>query len=457
MDKDTCCTSDDRGDGMSDHHELETEAGTSGERLGEREAQGWALPGSRLGRRMKLWATATRVGARYAALRVPLPGAGPAERLQQAHDAGARDLHAAAVELRGGFLKLGQFVSARPDLLPDVYVEELSKLQDRVPPAPASAMRKVIEADVGPIEELFCEFDYHSASAASLAQVHRAVRLDGRRVAVKAQYPRVGEIVPGEMTDATRIMGLISRVVHHVDLPTIAKALEQTVLSELDYQNEARNIERFRDNFRDEAQIEVPSVHSDISRGRVLVMDWVEGENLARALIGADHATAEEAARILVDSYLKQILVDGFLHADPHPGNFLLQPGPRLGVVDFGACSTLSPETRESMRELYRAGLRNDLSMAVEALDALGFKTRSGRLDALVNWAQLFSFEDIEEDRDEAWARLIATARADPLVALPEELIMVGRVLIVQTGLVARIAPSWSMEQLVEERLAEAG
>ncbi|KAA0235830.1 MAG: AarF/ABC1/UbiB kinase family protein [Actinobacteria bacterium] len=388
---------------------------------------------------------------------MPLPGADPADRLQQAHDAGARDLHAAAVELRGGFLKLGQFVSARPDLLPDVYVEELSKLQDRVPPAPASVMRAVIEADVGPIDELFCEFDYDSASAASLAQVHRATRSDGRPVAVKAQYPRVGQIVPDEIADGTRIMGLISKVVHHVDLPTIAKALEQTVLSELDYENEARNIERFRDNFRDEPQVEVPSVHHDLSRGRVLVMDWVEGENLARALIGADHATAEEAARILVDSYLKQILVDGFLHADPHPGNFLLHPGPRLGFVDFGACSALSAETRESIRALYRAGLRNDLPLVVEALDALGFKTRSGRLDALVNWAQLFSFDDVEEDRDSAWAGLITAARQDPLVTIPEELIMLGRVLIVQTGLVARIGPSWSMEELVDKRLADAG
>jgi predicted unusual protein kinase regulating ubiquinone biosynthesis (AarF/ABC1/UbiB family) len=195
-------------------------------------------------------------------------------------------------------------------------------------------------------------------------------------------------------------------------------------------------------------------VHRDLSHGRVLVMDWIEGENLARALADADHALAEEAARILVDSYLKQLLVDGFLHADPHPGNFLLQPGPRLGVVDFGACASLSEPTRMAMRSLYEAGIRNDLRGSVEALDALGFKTRSGSLDALVQWASLFDFEDSGEDREAAWGKLMAAHRADPLVRIPEELIMVGRVLIVQTGLIARIRPSWRMDDLIEARLA---
>ena len=106
------------------------------------------------------------------------------------------------------------------------------------------------------------------------------------------------------------------------------------------------------------------------------------------------------------------------------------------------------------MRSLYAAGVRNDLRASVEALDALGFKTRSGSLDALVQWASLFDFEDTGEDREKAWGKLMAAHRADPLVRIPEELIMVGRVLIVQTGLIARIRPSWRMDDLIESRLA---
>jgi len=417
-------------------------------------APSWELPGSAATRRLRIWATASKVAGRYGVLQLPGLRGDPALHAA-AHEAGARDLHETAVHLRGAFLKLGQFASARPDLLPDAYVRELSKLQDRVPPAPPEVISAVIEADVGPIDELFATFDHHAASAASLAQVHPAVLADGRRVAVKVQYPKVAEIVPREAKDTSRILGLVSKVVPHVDLPTIAGALEASILSELDYRQEAANIERFAANFADEPQIEIPGVHHDLSRGRVLVMDWIEGENLARALREADRATAEEATRLLVDAYLKQILVDGFLHADPHPGNFLLQPGPRLGFVDFGACDAIPDATRMALRDLYRAGLTNDLAKVVEALDALGFKTRSGSLDALVEWASLFSFDDVESDREAAWNRLVDAARKDPLAKLPDELIMVGRVLIVQTGLVAALRPSWSMAELIEARLAE--
>jgi predicted unusual protein kinase regulating ubiquinone biosynthesis (AarF/ABC1/UbiB family) len=378
----------------------------------------------------------------------------------RAHDRGARDLYARAVHLRGGFLKLGQFASARPDLLPPVYVEELSRLQDRVPPAPAAAVRRIVEADVGPVEAAFASFDADSASAASLAQVHRAVRRDGRAVAVKVQYPRVAEIVPQELRDTRRILLLVDRLLggRIPGLPTIAHALEESVLEELDYRREADNVERFVANFAGEEAIVIPEVHRDLSAGRVLVLDWLEGENLARALRHADRDVAEHATRLLIDAYLKQILDDGFLHADPHPGNFLLMDGgdgPRLGLVDFGACVALPEATMEGLRMIYRSGLEADAALAAEALDRLGFRTRSGDVGSLVAWASLFSFEegDDQVSREEAWKRLTASAREDPVIRIPPELVMVGRVLIVQTGLVSRIRPRWSMADLVASHL----
>ncbi len=418
----------------------------------------WELPGSPAVRRSLIYGTAARIGARYARRRLPWP---PVGSLEADHEAGARELYRAAVRLRGGFLKFGQFASARPDLLPDAYVRELSKLQDRVPPAPAHVVRRVIEEDLGPVAEHFSELDTTSASAASLAQVHRAVRHDGRAVAVKVQYPKVGEIVPREARDTRRILELVARFVRGVDLPTIAGQLHRTILSELDYVNEADNIERFAANFANEHAVVVPGVHRDLSRGRVLVMDWVDGRNLGHALREVDRPVAEEALRILVDAFLKQILVDGFVHADPHPGNFLLQEGaagdaPRLGIVDFGACAVLSEATRVGLCDLYAAGIAGDLRGSASALDALGFRTRSGDVGSLVAWASLFDSDAADEERDAAWGRLTAAAREDPLVKLPDELIMVGRVLIVQTGLVGNLKPSWSMPDLVATRLAEA-
>ncbi|MGK2957916.1 MAG: AarF/UbiB family protein [Acidimicrobiales bacterium] len=135
----------------------------------------------------------------------------------------------------------------------------------------------------------------------------------------------------------------------------------------------------------------------------------------------ADRDATEQAAKVLVMAYLKQMLMDRFLHADPHPGNFLLSPGPdgpRIAFVD------------------------------------LGFETRSGNLASLANWMMLFRFEDTEEDREAAWQRLMKAQRDDPVMRLPSELILVGRVLIVQTGLVSRIKPSWKMADLVAGSLA---
>lgn len=451
----------------------------------------WRLPGRAWARRMSIYGTAARVGARYGlawvagagvarltrltrlarAGRTRLRGSGrltrptdpvgragagrPRSSMERAHERGARDVYRTAVRLRGGFLKFGQFVSARPDLLPEPYVRELSKLQDRVPPAPLDALRRVVEEELGEIGGVFAEID-NAASAASLAQVHRARLADGRPVAVKIQYPGVADVVPREAADTRRLLGLVDRVVRGFDLATIAGELERVILSELDYANEADNIDRFGANFRAEPGIVVPGVHRGLSGKRVLVMDWVEGRNLGHALRDSDREMCEEAVRLLVDAFLKQILVDGFVHADPHPGNFLLQPGPKLGVVDFGACVSLSDATRLALCDLYESGIEGDLGRSASALEALGFRTRSGDVSSLVAWASLFDSGATEADREAAWARLTTAARADPLVSLPEELIMVGRVVMVQTGMVAALNPSWSMEELIARRLAEA-
>ena len=421
--------------------------------------ESWELPGTRASRRMQIYGVAAKVASRYAPLAVPRLSEGARRRIKRrADEAGARDLHRTAVHLRGGFLKLGQFASARPDLLPEPYVRELSKLQDRVPPAPVSVIRRVIAEDVGPVDEIFATFDDDSASAASLAQVHRATLPDGRTVAVKVQYPRVAELVPDEAKDTRRILELVAHLVRGVDLPTIATALERTITDEVDYKQEAAYLEAFRKNFADEPTIEIPALVPELSRGRVLVMEWIEGENLAKALADADHEEQSEALRILVDAFLKQILVDGLLHADPHPGNFLWQSDRRrLGMVDFGACDRIPEHTRLALRQLYQAGMRFDMAAIGDALHELGFRTESGDVEGLVAFASLFDFDPGSQgSREENFNKLVEAARENPLLKIPDELIMVGRVLIVQTGLLGHIEPTWDMAELVRARIDES-
>ena len=204
----------------------------------------------------------------------------------------------------------------------------------------------------------------------------------------------------------------------------------------------------------------MPAVHHDLSHGPVLVMDWIEGTNLALALRTVRRPVAEEAARLLVDAYLKQILVDGFLHADPHPGNFLLvegEGGPQLGVVDFGACVSIPDDVRLALRSVYEAGMRADIGAVAQGLHDLGLRTESGNPESLLEWASLFAFDSsaAPTDREANFGKLVRAARNDPVAHIPHELVMLGRVLIVQTGLIANLRPRWSMEALVANRLGE--
>jgi predicted unusual protein kinase regulating ubiquinone biosynthesis (AarF/ABC1/UbiB family) len=232
------------------------------------------------------------------------------------------------------------------------------------------------------------------------------------------------------------------------------------ITAELDYLQEAENLRHMGEVLADYDEIVVPQPVADYTTSLVLTMDYVEGRNVSSlgplAQLDFDGSAL---AKQLFRAYLDQILVHGFVHADPHPGNFLLQEGPdgpRLGIVDFGACAELSEHTRLGLCDLYAAGVAGDLQASAEALDALGFRTRSGDVQSLIAFASLFDADAGEENREAAWGRLVGAAREDPLMNLPEELIMVGRVLIVQTGMVGQVDPSWSMTDLVEKRLAEA-
>jgi predicted unusual protein kinase regulating ubiquinone biosynthesis (AarF/ABC1/UbiB family) len=372
-----------------------------------------------------------------------------AERWSRLHLANATAIHETAVELRGLILKACQFLGTRADVLPPEYVEVLSRLHDRVPPKPFASVEQTLRAELGrPIRAFFRRFEPEPVAAASLAQVHRATRLDGREVAVKVQYPEIAAIVRSDLASLRALVRTVSWLERDFDLMPFVDELRSNVPRELDFENEGRNAERIAGFFADDPQVQVPGIHWDLTRRRVLVMDYEPGIKLtdAAALRGAG-VDLDRVASILVAAYCEQILARGFFHADPHPGNLLVQPGPqgpRLVFLDFGLAKELPEGFRAGVVEFAGALLRGDPDAMAAAMRRLGFETRDGSPKGLRDIAE-FALAAAVRVRQQAHVdrelaerlreELPRRIRENPLVRVPSHLVLVGRVVGLLSGL----------------------
>ena len=280
-------------------------------------------------------------------------------------------------ELGPTFIKLGQILSTRPDLIPPAYIRELTKLQDTVPPAEWEAVSARVETELGgTLEELFASFQIEPLAAASLAQVHGATLPGGEEVVVKVQRPGIEEVISVDLEilfDLARLVQERTPLGELYDLPGIAEGFAFTLRAELDFRREGRNADRFRRNFADEPALYIPRVYWDYSSGRVLVLERIHGIKIgdieALDAAGVDrHQVAENAARII----LKQVLEDGFFHADPHPGNFFVMDGEVIGAMDFGMVGHVSPALRSDLTRLYVAFVDRDSEGIVEQFIRMG-------------------------------------------------------------------------------------
>lgn len=258
------------------------------------------------------------------------------------------------------YIKLGQLLSTRVDLLPTAYTEALTRLQDSVEPFPAEEVRAIIEAELGtPVKSLFSEFDDTPLAAASLAQVHRAVTRNGRDVVVKVQRPGVREIVRDDMNF---LSGLAAKVDKHTDvgrrfgLAALLAHFRRSLADELDYRREAANLVRFGELTASYDHLVVPQPIPDLSTSKVLTMDFVTGKSVTEVgplgLLDVDRRPLVEE---LFSAYLRMILVDGTLHADPHPGNVLLTDDGRLALIDFGMVATVPKRVQDKIVKLLLA------------------------------------------------------------------------------------------------------
>jgi predicted unusual protein kinase regulating ubiquinone biosynthesis (AarF/ABC1/UbiB family) len=371
---------------------------------------------------------------------------GQAERYARHHRRSAELIYRTALRLEGWLVKACQFIGARADILPPEYIDVLSRLHDRVPPRPFAVIRQRVESELGrPLAEVFSSFSPQPVAAASLAQVHEATLHDGRRVAVKVQYPDIAALVELDLRNISFFVEWLARLEPRYDFRFILNELRRYIPLELDFINEGRNAETVARNFstrRDD--VAIPRIHWEYTTSCLLVMEFMEGIKVTevRALREAGIDTREVAQK-LTEVYLQQILLDGLFHADPHPGNLLVQPGPRLVFLDFGLTKDLPPEFPAEMARLTTAIVSQDTDEIVASFRRLGFVTRYGGTESLLVLGEATLGHSVKENKAYADPAMVEhfneeisqALRKDPLVAAPGDLVLVGRVMGLLSGL----------------------
>jgi ubiquinone biosynthesis protein len=275
------------------------------------------------------------------------------------------------------FIKVGQIMSTRPDLVPDHITRALAHLQDDVGPFPYEAVARTIREDLGrPIEELFTEFSVRPLASASVAQVHKARLPDGRVVAVKVRRPDVVEICAFDLAVMRAFARLLTRI------PSLAavspeSSIEQfgrAIHDQLDFRIEARNNRRFRANFRNEPDVVFPEIVPECSSERILCMTHIEGKKILETPKGSPEG--KRIARLGLRALLKMIFEDGFVHADLHPGNiFVIEGGSRIAMVDLGLIGELDDPHRASFSRLFAAWAAKDFGTVAQLLYALALNS----------------------------------------------------------------------------------
>jgi predicted unusual protein kinase regulating ubiquinone biosynthesis (AarF/ABC1/UbiB family) len=299
-----------------------------------------------------------------------------------------------AVQLGVLMIKLGQFLSSRADLLPQRALDVLSSLQDEVPPAPFSHVVSVIESELHqPVDQLFSSIDPAVAAAASLGQVHKAVLAStGEEVAVKVQRPNIEQLVNMDLSTIRFVIWVISRFVNtneFIDLGAFYREFRRTIFEEIDYIQEASNARRFATIFADKPGILIPRVIDGFTSRRVLVLAWVDGIKVNDyAQLEAAGISRFEVAKRTVEAYFYQFFEIGFFHADPHPGNIFVIPGPSgteptVAFVDFGMVGSLGRATKQGLKDLFLGFVVSNPHAMVSALSRLGFIGEGANLTAI--------------------------------------------------------------------------
>lgn len=394
------------------------------------------------------------------------------ERRKRLHRRSAIRLREAGIRLKGILIKLAQFMSARVDILPDEYTEELALLQDQVPAAPFSDIRLRIQKDLGKDPfDIFEQFEEIPIASASLGQVHVAY-LNGRKVAVKVQYPGIQHVVETDL----RAVRIITRFLQHyfktIRFDVLYDEFSKILHEELDYVKEGKNAERFRGQFSKDPRVVIPEVLWSHSTSHVLTLEYVEGIKINQYESLQDEGVSlTETATLLVESYIQQILQYRFFHGDPHPGNLFVQPssGPgqplRLVYVDFGLMQEITPGIYKGIQRMMLSIIKRENRGIALALVDLGFISRKESFRDIEQVVAFFMerYRDLspKEFRNITLTQIrediSALFHVFPALQVPNHFILFARTAGMLNGVCSRLDPELNIIELARphaERLA---
>ncbi len=411
-------------------------------------------PYGRLRRLVPLGATVFGLWLRWRWLRIQRRRHGleaMTEATHRFHVRAAESVVRRAIKQQGLIIKTCQFLGSRADVLMDEYVTTLSLVHDQVPPRPWSEIRPVIERELGgPVNEVYAEFDQKPIAAASLAQVYRARLHDGTAVAVKVQYPGIDRIVQWDLQAITLLANVWSKFENVIDFRPIAAEMRRYAPDEVNFVHEADAAEELRAMLSDRDDVVVPRIYRALSTRKVITMDFIDGIKISNvAALRAAGVDTPAVADTLIDLFNEMILRRGMFHADPHPGNVFVLPSEipggktKIALVDFGLTKRIPDEFRQQMVVLTSAILAQQPEAISNTMNDMGFRTREENVETYTALGEAFLGDVLRSGKayaDQAMVaevnqRLGRVLRANPLVDIPGDVILIARVMGLLSGL----------------------